>query len=117
MIGVAYVILRSAGKFGGAWFGSVISGAPAVIRNNLGLGLLSQAGVAIGLALDSSLRFSQLGEEGATFGQLIVNVITATTFIVQIIGPIGVKLAISRAGEIKQAVSAEDIWASEGTPK
>ncbi len=42
--------------------------------------------------------------------------ITATTFIVQIVGPICVKLAIRRAGEVGQAVVEDDAWASEGRP-
>jgi hypothetical protein len=46
---------------------------------------------------------------------LIINVITATTFVVQIVGPICVKFAISRAGEIGQATLAHDAWASEGS--
>jgi hypothetical protein len=42
---------------------------------------------------------------------LIINVITATTFVVQVIGPVCVKLAISRAGEIGRASLEHDPWA------
>ena len=115
LLGVAYVLLRSAGKFGGAWLGGTVGGASPAVRNNLGLGLLSQAGVAIGLALASAGRFSAYGEEGQALGALIINVITATTFVVQVVGPIGVKLAIRRAGEIGQAALEHDAWASEGS--
>ena len=45
---------------------------------------------------------------------LIVNVITAPTFVVQIIGPICVKLAITRAGEVGQADRGKEAWASDG---
>lgn len=117
LLGIAYVVLRSSGKFVGAWLGGRVGGAVPVVRNCLGLGLLSQAGVAIGLALASASRFSAYGEEGKALGPLIINVITATTFVVQIIGPICVKLAISRAGEIGQATLERDAWASEGTLK
>jgi Kef-type K+ transport system membrane component KefB len=103
LIGIAYVLLRSFGKFAGAWIGGRIGQAPAVVRDNLGLGLLSQAGVAIGLALNCECRFAELGPEGQALGSLVLSVITATTFIVQIVGPIGVKLAIQRAGEIGKA--------------
>jgi hypothetical protein len=78
------------------------------------MGLLSQAGVAMGLAIASGDRFSNLGSEGAALSELIINVICATTFIVQIIGPIFVKLAITRAGEVGQAKLGPDPWASEG---
>ncbi len=115
LLGVAYVLLRSGGKFLGAWLGGTVGGAEPVVRNNLGLGLLSQAGVAIGLALSSANRFSGYGEEGQALGALIINVITATTFVVQIVGPICVKFAISRAGEIGRAALEHDAWASEGS--
>jgi len=117
LLGVAYVALRSLGKFTGAWLGGMVGGAEPAVRNNLGFGLLSQAGVAIGLALESARRFSAYGEDGKALGSLIINVIAATTFVVQIIGPIFVKIAIGRAGEIGQAKKNEDVWASEGTPK
>jgi Kef-type K+ transport system membrane component KefB len=115
LLGISYIVLRSTGKFTGAWIGGTIGGAEPAVRNNLGLGLLSQAGVAIGLALSSARRFSAYGEEGHELGQLIINVITATTFVVQVIGPICVKQAIRRAGEIGRASLEDDAWASEGT--
>jgi Kef-type K+ transport system membrane component KefB len=117
LIGMLYILLRSAGKFGGAWLGGKIGRAEPAVRNNLGFGLLSQAGVAMGLAIASANRFSQHGEQGQLLGTLIVNVILTTTFIVQIIGPIFVKLAIKRAGEIGKALLSEDAWASEGLPE
>jgi NhaP-type Na+/H+ or K+/H+ antiporter len=118
LLGLIYILLRSGGKYLGARFGGTLGGAEPAVRNNLGFGLLSQAGVAIGLALASASRFSKFGEEGIALGMLIINVITATTFVVQIIGPIFVKLAITRAGEVGMArADADDIWASEGTPE
>jgi Kef-type K+ transport system membrane component KefB len=118
LLGLTYILLRSTGKYFGSWLGGTIGGAVPAVRENLGFGLLSQAGVAIGLALASASRFSKLGEEGAALGSLVINVITATTFLVQIIGPIFVKFAINRAGEIGMARSDPDeIWASEGKPE
>jgi Kef-type K+ transport system membrane component KefB len=115
LLGLAYVLLRSSGKFLGAWLGGTLGGAEPVVRNNLGLGLLSQAGVAIGLALASASRFSAYGTEGQELGSLVINVITATTFVVQIVGPICVKLAITRAGEVGRGTLEHDAWASEGS--
>jgi Kef-type K+ transport system membrane component KefB len=114
LLGIVYVLLRSTGKYLGAWLGGTLGGARQAVRNNLGLGLLSQAGVAIGLALASYDRFCIYGEAGEALGSMVLSVITATTFLVQIIGPIGVKLAISRAGEIGRAKLEHDPWASEG---
>ena len=107
LIGLAYVLLRSLGKFTGAWLGGRLSGAKKAVQDNLGFSLLSQAGVAIGLALAASNRFSALGPDGKVLGNLIISVVTATTFIVQIIGPIFVKFAIKRAGEIGLAEANE----------
>ena len=114
LIGLIYILLRSFGKFGGAWLGGKLGGAAPAVRDNLGFGLLSQAGVAMGLAIASAKRFSPYGEQGQLLGTLIVNVILTTTFVVQIIGPVFVKLAIQRAGEIGKAVLGEDAWLSEG---
>ncbi|MBN1564350.1 MAG: cation:proton antiporter [Anaerolineae bacterium] len=99
LLGLAYIVLRMVGKYSGAWVGGWLAGCDAKVRDNLGLALLSQAGVAIGLALASSNRFTDLGPKGEDLAKLIVNVITATTFVVQLIGPILVKVAITRAGE------------------
>jgi Kef-type K+ transport system membrane component KefB len=117
LIGLAYILLRSSGKFAGAWLGGKLGGAQPAVRDNLGLGLLSQAGVAIGLAIASASRFSAFGEEGQALGNLVINVITVTTFVVQIIGPIFVKVAVVRAGEVGRAVLEGDAWASEGKPE
>jgi len=56
----------------------------------------------------------QLDEGGKALGSLIINVITATTFVVQIVGPICVKFAIGRAGEIGRASLEHDGGAGGG---
>jgi NhaP-type Na+/H+ or K+/H+ antiporter len=111
MLGIVYIALRSGGKFVGTWVGGTLGGAQPIVKNNLGFGLLSQAGVAIGLALDCSCRFAEFGPDGEELGNLVLNVITATTFVVQLIGPIMVKVAITRAGEIGRA--HEDVLLAE----
>jgi Kef-type K+ transport system membrane component KefB len=108
ILGLAYLLLRSVGKFGGAWMGAWAGGAAPTVRNYLGFGLLSQAGVAIGLALSVANRFDAYGKEGVQLGNATINVITATTFVVQIVGPIMVKFAIGRAGEIGLGDTAEE---------
>jgi len=99
-IALLYVLGRTAGKWGGAYVGARLSGAAATIRKYVGLALFSQAGVALGLALNVYQHFSQLGAAGREMGSVVINVIAATTFIVQIIGPPAVKMAIAKAGEI-----------------
>lgn len=103
LVGLAYMILRIMGKYGGAWLGGYVAGADPSVRDNLGLALLSQAGVAIGLALESGHRFGDLGASGEELAELVVSIVAATTFVVQLIGPLLVKVAIQRAGEIGRA--------------
>jgi NhaP-type Na+/H+ or K+/H+ antiporter len=108
LVGVAYLLLRNAGKYGGAWAGGTFGHAVPAVRDNLGLALFAQAGVVVGLALSAGGRFDSLGTDGHDLSDLVLNVITATTFIAQIIGPVMVKVAIRRAGEIYQAVGDYD---------
>jgi hypothetical protein len=56
------------------------------------------------LALDIYQHFGQYGQAGVHMGHTIINVIAATTLLVQIIGPPSVKFAISKAGEIPEQV-------------
>ncbi len=98
IIGIAYIILRAGGKFGGAYLGALISKAPATVRKYLGLGLFSQAGVAVGLSLAAANILATPETKG--LGDLVINVIAATTFVVQIIGPPLTKIAIVKAGEV-----------------
>jgi Kef-type K+ transport system membrane component KefB len=100
LIGITYLVMRVIGKTSGAWAGARLSKAPEVVRRYLGLGLLSQAGVAIGLAIDASHTFAAYGEVGAEIGTLAINVIAATTFVYQVIGPAMTKIAIFKADEI-----------------
>ncbi len=100
VIGLLYVIGRSAGKWAGAFIGASLSMAAEQVRKYLGFALFSQAGVAIGLSLDAYQHFQKMGKTGIVMANTIINVIAATTFLVQIIGPPSVKYAIKRAGEI-----------------
>ncbi|MCK5860936.1 MAG: cation:proton antiporter [Candidatus Hydrogenedentes bacterium] len=100
IIGLVYIVTRSFGLISGAWIGSVLGGADKTIRNNLGLGILSQAGVAIGLALYVQRTFSEYGEAGAWIGTTIITMVTATSVVFEVIGPILTKIALRRAGEI-----------------
>ncbi len=108
LVGLLYVGGRTAGKMAGAWLGGAVVRASAVVRNYLGFALFSQAGVAVGLALAVAQEFSHAGPEAQAVGGLVVNVIAATTFLVQLVGPPFVKFAIARAGEIPSAQEAPD---------
>ena len=104
LIGIAYIIGRTSGKIGGAWLGAYLGGASKTIRNNLGLGLLSQAGVAIGLSLLVSQEFSSIDSPQAqAIAASVVTTITATCIIFEIVGPITARIALKNAGEIPGA--------------
>lgn len=100
LIGPVYILCRSGGLIAGAWLGSVVGRAEKKVRNNLGLGILSQAGVAIGLALIVNQEFGALGPEGEQIGRLIITSVTATSIVFEILGPITTKIALRNAGEI-----------------
>jgi Kef-type K+ transport system membrane component KefB len=106
VIAVVYLIGRTLGKFLGAYFGSKLGGLPEKVQKYLGFCLFSQAGVAIGLAI---LAGHRLQPETA---QYIILVITATTFLVQIIGPPSVRFAMLKANEVGKDVTEEDLLAS-----
>ncbi|MCD4707889.1 MAG: cation:proton antiporter [Candidatus Sabulitectum sp.] len=103
LIGIAYIIGRSTGKIGGAWLGAYLGGASKTIRNNLGLGLLSQAGVAIGLSLLVAQEFSSIDSPQAhAIAASVVTTITATCIFFEIVGPITARIALRNAGEIPE---------------
>jgi Kef-type K+ transport system membrane component KefB len=99
-----YILCRSAGKMGGSWLGALATRSDANTRRYLGLGLLPQAGVAIGLALMISHEFADLAgphaEAAAQLGSLVISTIAATTMFFEIIGPIAAKIALQKSGEI-----------------
>lgn len=98
LLGAIYIICRALGLVGGSYLGAVVGGAEPTVRDNIGFGILSQAGVAIGLALLASQKMAALGEED--LGALIVTTIAATTVVFEVIGPLAARFALQRAGEI-----------------
>ena len=103
IIALLYIICRTAGKSAGAMLGAKITKAPDAVRKYLPFCLLSQAGVAIGLSIAAGRDFYD------TIGPSVMLIITATTFVVQIIGPICVKHGVTKAGECGLDVHEEDI--------
>ena len=109
IIGV-YVAGRSAGKMAGAWLGATVSHAEPVVRKYCGSSLFAQGGVAIGLSIMASQHLMTIQvADGLSLGDTIIFGVTATTFIVQILGPPLVKLSARLAGEIGRDISEADI--------
>lgn len=93
LIGIIYLLARTIGKVSGAYAGTLIAKSPKEVRNNLGMTLIPQAGVAIGLSL---LIFKTYPDIGTT----IKTVVLCATFIYEIVGPVFAKIGLKRAGEI-----------------
>ena len=103
LIGVLYIISRSAGKIFGATLGGIIGKTESKIKKYLGMGILSQAGVAIGLSLIVKNEFTAIGTAHAEkIGVSVLTMITTTSVLFTIIGPILTKVALGKAGEIPQ---------------
>jgi Kef-type K+ transport system membrane component KefB len=90
LLGLVYVLARTTGKWLGAYIGAVISQAPSVTKRWLGIALLPQAGVGIGLALAASKYFPE-------YQHTLLTVIVSTTIFFELVGPILTKLSLSRA--------------------
>ncbi|MCW3134812.1 MAG: cation:proton antiporter [Methanophagales archaeon] len=99
MIGIIYIVCRTAGKMSGAFIGAKTTKAEPVVQKYLGFTLMSQAGVAVGLACLVSGELSAYGEIGQELGAMAITIIAATTIIFEIIGPISVRYGVTRAGE------------------
>jgi Kef-type K+ transport system membrane component KefB/nucleotide-binding universal stress UspA family protein len=93
-IGVAYFTARFAGKYFGALLGGALSGSPASVSNYMGLALIPQAGVAIGLVFIIA-GDSQLG--GWT--GIITPVVFAGVMVSEIVGPPLVRFSLQHVGE------------------
>ena len=97
VIGVVYIIFRSLGKYFGAFLGGVVTKADKNVKNFLGITLLPQAGVAIGMAQTVA------GEPNLQqISQSIVTVVLCATLVYELIGPLLTKICLVKAGEITE---------------
>lgn len=92
--GGLFVMMRIIGKVVGAYFGATFSGASDAIRKYLGLALIPQAGVAIGLSLLISQASGYF-----EFRSIILNITLISVAFNEIIGPVCTKFALFRAKE------------------
>ncbi len=107
-----YVVFRSVGKMVGTWIGAKISHADPVVQKYAGFSLFAQGGVAIGLSIMATQHLQNLEiANGIFLSDIIITGVTATTFIVQIIGPPMTKLAVKLAKETGKNITEEDVIA------
>ena len=112
LVGVVYFIVRILGKYAGAFWGCLLVHKPKNVRNYLGLALIPQAGVAIGLA---ALGARTLGGE---MGGALQTIILASSVLYELIGPGCAKLSLYLSGSyhtrLEDIVPEEVLPASEG---
>lgn len=90
LIGVVYIVSRAIGKYLGARLGSRISQSDEMTKNWMGIALLPQAGVSIGMALVASHQFPE-------YRQILLSIIIGSTVIFEIIGPVITRLSLEHA--------------------
>ena len=93
LVGVVYIIFRSIGKYTGAFASAKAVKCDDNIVKYLGITLLPQAGVALGMAL----KAGTLGAEG----QIVSNITLFAVLVYEIVGPMLTKIALLKAGDIK----------------
>ena len=99
VLGGVYLLARAVGKYSGAFLGAAAAGESTTTRNYLGLGLLPQAGVAIGLilVLQDTEAFIHL-----PYMAQMVNIVLASILVNEVIGPPLTKLALERSGAVRR---------------
>lgn len=99
ILAAAYIGLRVAGRLLGTRLGGRLSNTDVTIRRWMGVALLPQAGVAIGMALLASQRFPEVGN-------VILPVVLASTVVFEVVGPVATRWALRQVGDINAARGA-----------
>ena len=94
VIGLIYIVSRSIGKYFGAYGSAKLVGCSPEIQKYLGITLLPQAGVALGM---SSIVLSKMGD----IGVLVRNIVLFAVLVYEIVGPVLTKMALTKSGDIK----------------
>ena len=94
LLGVVYIIFRSLGKYFGAGISAKLTSCDEKTCKYLGITLLPQAGVALGMA-SQALKF------GSSTGKVVQSITLFAVLIYEIFGPYLTKIALTKAGDIK----------------
>jgi Kef-type K+ transport system membrane component KefB len=94
LVGAAYVGLRMIGRLLGGWWGGRLAGAAPQISRGIGLGLMPQAGVALGMALVAEQKFPG-------YGALVLQIAIGSTVFFELVGPLMTRFALTRAQRIE----------------
>ena len=100
LIGLVFILVRSLGKIAGAGVSSRFMKCEPTVQKYLGITLLPQAGVCLGMSQVAVSTMSELGF--AEVGLLIRNISLFAVLVYELIGPLLTKIALDKAGEIKE---------------
>lgn len=105
VVGLVYILFRSIGKYYGAGISAKMTKCDDNITKYLGITLLPQAGVALGMAIKAATS-PELGANG----RIIRNITLFAVLIYEIVGPFLTKIALTKSGDIKseERVSARN---------
>ena len=92
LIGVVYIVARSAGKISGSYLSCRATSCSSAIQKYLGITLLPQAGVALGMAATAA----ELSD-----GHMVRNVVLFSVLVYELVGPTLTKISLTAAGEIR----------------
>ena len=92
LIGVVYIVARSAGKISGSYLSCRATSCSPAIQKYLGITLLPQAGVALGMATTAA----ELSD-----GHMVLNVVLFSVLVYELVGPTLTKISLTAAGEIR----------------
>ena len=91
-VGIVFILFRSLGKISGAWLSCKMEKTSNTIQKYLGITLLPQAGVALGMALQARILCD---------GEIVRNVVLFAVLVYELVGPTLTKWSLLRAGEIR----------------
>ena len=102
-LGILYILLRAIGKYGGVFIGCAVSGVPSRIKNYLGICMLPQAGVAIGLVLllEASPMVAALAAEHQETIRDMVSIVLLSVFVNELVGPSLSRFAVIKGNEME----------------
>ena len=92
LIGIIYILARSAGKYFGSYGSCRLTKCNEAITKNLGITLLPQAGVALGMAMTAT---------SLSDGAIVRNVVLFSVLIYELVGPALTRMSLLKAGEIR----------------
>ena len=109
LLGIVYIVFRSLGKISGSWISCKMTHCSEHITKYIGITLLPQAGVALGMAITAATLSD---------GPVIRNVVLFSVLVYELVGPTLTKISLMKAGEIqpegrkssRQVNKGLDVW-------